>query len=160
MVAGLMRTVVRDNIVDSFWPDDNACGRLTANIRLSSMELRKSGSTAMSSELRGILLVVAGQDYEREKRTITDRLDDYEALILEIAKVKRFDLAIWIEGSDSGFRRDETDLNFLERARLVKGEMKYTHRNAFHEYRLTRRGTELAAKLRRIAEKKAQNQPR
>jgi len=107
----------------------------------------------MSSELSRILHGVARRDYEREKRAIADRLYVYQALILEIAKVKRFDLAIWVEGSDSGFRKDEADLGFLERAHLVKGEMNYTHRNAFREYRLTRRGTELAAKLQRITAK-------
>jgi len=127
---------------------------------LRNSEGTPTGGRLMSSELRGILLGVAKQDYEREKGTITDKLDDYEALILEIAKVKRFDLAIWIEGSDPGFRKDEADLSVLEKARLVKGETNYTHRNAFNEYRLTRRGTELAAKLQRIAEKKRRNQVR
>ena len=101
----------------------------------------------MSSDLRQILHKVAEEDYESEEQAIERGLDRYKSLILEIARVKRFDLAISVEGSDTGFQTDERALSFLERASLVKGEVNYTHRNAYREYRLTKKGAELAAKL-------------
>ena len=101
----------------------------------------------MSFDLKEILHRIAEEDYESEKEEIQGRLDRYKSLILEIARVKRFDLAIWVEGSDIQSQKDEKDLNFLERANLVKGQMNYTHHNAYREYQLTKKGAELATKL-------------
>jgi hypothetical protein len=101
----------------------------------------------MSFDLKQVLRRVAEEDYESEEEAIERGLDRYKTFILEIARVKRFDLAIWVEGSDTGFQKDERDLSFLERANLVKGEMNYTHHNAYREYRLTRKGAELATRL-------------
>jgi len=99
------------------------------------------------SDLRHILRTVAKEDYENEDEAIEHGLERYKSLILEVARVKRFDLAVWVEGSDTGFQKDLRDLTFLERANLVKGEMNYTHHNAYREYRLTEEGTELATRL-------------
>jgi hypothetical protein len=101
----------------------------------------------MSFDLKEILRRVVEEDYESEKEEIEDRLDRYKSIILKIAKDKTFDLAIWVEGSETQFQQSEKDLNFLERGNLVKGQMKYTHHNAYREYRLTKKGAELATKL-------------
>ncbi|MCW4018212.1 MAG: hypothetical protein NWF00_05995 [Candidatus Bathyarchaeota archaeon] len=42
---------------------------------------------------------------------------------------------------------EQKDLDMLEKANLVKGKTKYTHRNAYREYELTEKGAELAEKL-------------
>lgn len=107
----------------------------------------ESYNARMSFDLKQILRKVAEEDYTREKEEIERGLDRYKALILEIARVKRFDLAIWVEGSGTRFQKDERDLDFLGRAKLVKGELKYTHRNAYREYQLTKEGAEIATKL-------------
>jgi hypothetical protein len=103
----------------------------------------------MSSDLKQILRKVAEEDYESEEEEIERGIDRYKALILEIARVKRFDLAIWVEGVDTPFRKNERDLSFLERANLVKGEIRFTRdsHNAYREYQLTKKGAELATKL-------------
>ena len=101
----------------------------------------------MSLDLRQVLRRVAKEDYASERQGIERELDRYKALILEIARVKRFDLAISVEGSDTRFQKDKRDLSFLERANLVRGEMHYTHRNAYREYQLTKKGAELANSL-------------
>jgi hypothetical protein len=101
----------------------------------------------MSFDLKRILHRIAEEDYESERKDIEQGLDRYKALLLEIARVKTLDLAIWVEGSDTRFQKDERDLSFLERANLVKGRMNYTHRNAYREYQLTKKGAELATKL-------------
>jgi len=101
----------------------------------------------MSSDIKEILRRIAEEDYESEKQEIDGRLDRCKSLILEIAKVKRFDLAISVEGSDTQFQKDEKDLNFLERGNLVKGKTSYTRHNAYREYQLTKKGDELATKL-------------
>jgi hypothetical protein len=101
----------------------------------------------MSFDLKELLRRVTEEDYESEKEEIEGRLDRYKSL--DIAKVKRFDLAISVEGANTRFQKDERDLNFLERANLVKGKMNFTRdgHNAYREYQLTKKGAELAAKL-------------
>ena len=51
----------------------------------------------MSLDLKEVLRRVAEEDCESEKEEIEGRLDRYKSLILEIARVKGFDLAIEIE---------------------------------------------------------------
>jgi hypothetical protein len=102
----------------------------------------------MSSELKTILKRVAEEDLKSEETDIRERLPHYKSLILKIEKAKKFDLAIWVEGSElKDLKKYERDLNLLERSNLVKGKMKYTERTAYREYTLTRKGTELAKKL-------------
>jgi len=112
----------------------------------------------MSSDLRQILRRVAQEDYAREEKAIERGLDRYKTFLLEIARVKTFDPAIWIEGSNTGFQKDERELSILERANLVKGETNFTHHNAYREYRLTKKGAELAARL--LNEKTNRRTPR
>ena len=92
---------------------------------------------------------VAKEDYKSADEAIEHGLERYKSLILKVARVKRFDLAVWVEGSDTGFQRDLSDLTFLEKANLVKGETNYTRHNAYREYRLTKDGAELATRLRK-----------
>jgi hypothetical protein len=102
----------------------------------------------MSSELKTILERVAEEDFKSEKTDIGERLPHYKSLILQIEKTKKLDLAISVEGSQvKDLKKYKTDLNFLERSNLVKGETKYTERTTYREYTLTRKGTELAKKL-------------
>lgn len=99
-----------------------------------------------SSDLSAILKKVAEEDYKNENAEIEEGLERHKSLILKIAKVKKFDLAIWVEGSETHLKY-EKDLNLLERGNLVKGQIRYTERNAYREYKLTKKGTELAKKL-------------
>jgi hypothetical protein len=102
----------------------------------------------MPSDLEAILRKVAEEDYKSEIRDIEDGLERYKSLILKIAKAKKWDLLVWIEGTIlKDLKKYEKDLNLLERANLIKGQMKYTERNAYREYQLTKKGNELAKKL-------------
>jgi hypothetical protein len=101
-----------------------------------------------SSELKAILNQVAEEDYASEELKIEKSLLRFNSLLLEIAKAKKWDLAIWVEGTDVKYAEDyEKDLNLLERGNLIKGKLKYTERNAYREYQLTKKGAELVAKL-------------
>jgi hypothetical protein len=103
---------------------------------------------AMSSELKTILEKVAEEDYEHEKTLIEERLEHFRSLLLKIAKARNWDFPVWIEGAEpADLKKYEADLNLLERANLVKGQMKYTEHNAYREYRLTKKGEELAKTL-------------
>ena len=103
----------------------------------------------MSSNLKGILNKVVEEDYASEEVEIEKNLSLFKSLLLEIAKVKTWDLAIWVEGTDvKSAEKYEKNLNLLERGNLVKGKLKFTERNAYREYQLTKKGFELVKKLR------------
>lgn len=106
----------------------------------------------MSSLLKAFLDEVAEEDFEREKEEINQRarkgLPRLKALILAIKKGKIYDLVILAEGSvPRGVKKIEEDLNMLERANLIKGEMKFCDRDTYRRYVLTKKGDDLAESL-------------
>jgi hypothetical protein len=102
----------------------------------------------MSLDLKNILDKVVEEDYKQKEEKIEKRLENFKVLLRDIAKAKKWDLAIWVEGSNvNGIEEYEKDLNLLERGNLVKGKMKFTERNAYREYQLTKKGSELLEKL-------------
>ena len=103
-----------------------------------------------SSDLKTILDKIIEEDYKQKELEIEKRFEHFKTLLSEIAKAKRWDLAIWVEGSKvESVEKYEKDLNLLERGNLVKGKMKFTERNAYREYQLTKKGSELLAKLQK-----------
>lgn len=97
-----------------------------------------------------ILTQVAKEDYASEELEIEKSLTRFKSLLFEIARAKKWDLAIWVEGTAvSDAEKVEKDLNLLERGNLVKGKMKFTERNAYREYQLTKKGNELLKKLQK-----------
>ena len=102
----------------------------------------------LSSELKARLDRVIEEDYKLEETRLEASMPRMKALLLEVARVKKLDFLIWMEGTkQSDLNRDEADLNVLERANLIKGQTKYTHRNVYRQYELTQKGAELAEKL-------------
>jgi DNA-binding HxlR family transcriptional regulator len=101
----------------------------------------------MSVDLKRMLQKVAEEDYQSENVQIEERLDRYKSLILRIAKAKKWDFPVWVEGSETHLTEDESDLNMLERSNLIKGQIRYTERNAYREYSLTKKGADLAKRL-------------
>ena len=104
----------------------------------------------MSSELKSTLKNAVEEDYKKKVKDIEERLERYESLILKIGKLKKLDLAVFVEGEET-HSEHEKDLSLLEKGNLIKGQMKYTERNAYLEYTLTKKGAELAKKLSKKA---------
>jgi predicted transcriptional regulator len=103
-----------------------------------------------SSDLETILKQVAEEDYASEELEIEKNLLRFKSLLLEIAKAQKWDLAIWVEGANvKDAEKYEKTLNLLERGNLVKGKLKYTERDAYREYQLTKKGFELLKKLQK-----------
>jgi hypothetical protein len=103
-----------------------------------------------SSDLKTILDKVLEEDYQRKELEVEKRFEHFKFLLREIARAKKWDLAIWVEGSKvKGVEKYEKDLNLLERSNLIKGKMKFTERNAYREYQLTKKGSELLEKLQK-----------
>ena len=102
----------------------------------------------MSSELKIILDKVIDEDYKQKELAIEKRFEHFKALLHEIARAKKWDLAIWVQGSEvNDVKKYEKDLNLLERGNLVKGKMKFTEHNAYREYQLTKKGSDLIKKM-------------
>jgi hypothetical protein len=104
----------------------------------------------MSSELKTMLQKVAQEDCEQAEKALEAGTQRIQSLLLKIAASKKLDALIWFEGTRSEeINKDEADLSMLERANLIKGQIKYTHRNAYRQYELTKKGSELAEKLQK-----------
>ena len=104
----------------------------------------------MSLDLKSILDKVLEEDCKQKEGEIEKRLKNFSVLLRDIAKAKKWDLAIWVEGSNlKGVDEYESNLNLLERGNLIKGKMKFTERNAYREYQLTKKGSELLKKLQK-----------
>ncbi len=108
----------------------------------------------MSSDLKAILSKVIEEDYKRKELEIEKRFEEtrfarFKSLLQEIAKAKKWDLAISVEGEKNveGVEKYEKDLNLLERGNIIKGELKLTEHNAYREYQLTKKGSDLLKKL-------------
>ena len=103
----------------------------------------------ISSKLKIILMEVVEEDCQKKKLEIEKSLLRFKSLLLEIARTKKLELAISVIGSHVEASEDEKALELLERGKLVKGKRKYTEHNAYCEYQLTKKGSELLKKLQK-----------
>jgi hypothetical protein len=102
----------------------------------------------MSSELKTMLNEVAVEDNKLKESEFEEGINRYKSLPLKMAKEKKLDIIISFEGTQQrDLNKNERDLNVLERAHLVEGQAKYTHRNVYRQYELTLKGAELVEKL-------------
>jgi hypothetical protein len=102
----------------------------------------------MSSELKMLLKKVVVEDNERTEIDLEEGINRYKSLLLKLAKEKTLDIIYSVQGTEQpDLNKNKRDLDVLERAHLVKGQTKYTHRNEYRQYELTIEGAELAEKL-------------
>ncbi len=102
----------------------------------------------MSSELKIMLSKVAAEDNEREEADFEEGMDRYKSFLIKLAKDKTLDIIFSVEGTEQpDVNKNRRDLDVLEKAHLVKGQTKYTHRNEYRQYELTTKGVELVEKL-------------
>ena len=88
------------------------------------------------------------EDSKLKEKELEEGFDRYKSLLLKMAKDKSLDITTSVEGTEQpDLNKNELDLNVLERAHLVKGQTKYTHRNEYRQYELTTKGAELVEKL-------------
>src|SRR5665647_1534910 len=102
----------------------------------------------MSSELKMMLKKIALEDNERNETDFEEGINRYKSLLLKLSKEKTLDIIYSVEGTEQhDSNKNKQDLNVLERAHLVKGQTKYTHRNEYRQYELTTEGAELVEKF-------------
>ncbi len=101
----------------------------------------------MSSELKSILVETIKEEYQNKRNEIEKRINQYAALLLKIAEHKKYNLSVWVGGDETHWCT-ENDLTLLEKANLIQGKMKYTEHNAYYEYTLTTKGTQIIRQLK------------
>ena len=102
----------------------------------------------MSSELKILLSKIVVEDNARREIELGEGINRYESLLLEVARVKPFDILVSSEGAEQGnLKQTALDLDILERARLVKGKTKETNHNEYRQYEITAKGAELIEKI-------------
>jgi hypothetical protein len=77
----------------------------------------------LSAELKARLYKVAEEDCKREETKHEGNLTLMKELILKIAHMTTFDVAIWVDGTKRDeLNKDEENLNMLEQANLIKSQ--------------------------------------
>lgn len=102
----------------------------------------------MSSELKNLLSKIVAEDNTLREIELGEGINRYTSLLVEVARVKPFDILVTSEGTEQGnMKQTALDLDVLERAHLVKGKTKETSHNVYRQYELTAEGEELVKKL-------------
>jgi hypothetical protein len=102
----------------------------------------------VSVELKTLLDAAVEEDFKRAKAAVEQRLTQFRDLLLKVTEAKALDVVVWFEGTkEPASSQDAADLDLLERVKLVKSEMRYTHPNFYRRFELTSEGAELAGKL-------------
>ena len=102
----------------------------------------------MSLELKSLLSTVAVEDNTRKEIEFEEGINRYKSLLIKLAKDKTLDIIYSVEGTEQpDVNKNKRDLDILERAHLVKGQTKYTHRNEYRQYELTPEGAEIVEKF-------------
>ncbi len=102
----------------------------------------------MSQELKSKLYNVAEENKEREKKEFDEGIERYKSLLIKVSKVRPFDMMPQAEGPEFyNVKQMIKDLNVLERASLLKSELKETFRSEYRQYDLTLEGAQLVEKL-------------
>ena len=95
-----------------------------------------------------MLTNVALKESERKVTDFEKDIDSYKSLLQKLAEDKKIDVLFSVQGVGApDSNRIKQELELLEKAHLVKGQTKYTHRNEYRQYELTAEGIELAKKL-------------
>ncbi|MGD6852162.1 MAG: hypothetical protein ACQCN6_08910 [Candidatus Bathyarchaeia archaeon] len=92
--------------------------------------------------------MVAEEDKARELKDFDEGFERYRSLLIRVAKMRPFDMMPQAEGpAFYDVKQVMHDLAVLERAHLLKGELKETARSEYHQYDLTAEGEQLVEKL-------------
>ena len=100
----------------------------------------------MSSELKSILIDFVEEECQNKLKDINNNLERFQELLLKISRQKNYHLTLWVVGEDMHWGV-EKDLDLLENADLITGEMGYSDQSGYRNYTLTDKGKSLVQKL-------------
>jgi hypothetical protein len=96
--------------------------------------------------LKRILQHQIDSEFERSSRELEQNLSQYVKVLMDVDKLGRYAVMITVEGKDVS----EPMLRYfdlLEKSGMLKGELKFTHRNIERIYTITGTGKDLLDKL-------------
>ena len=100
----------------------------------------------MSSELKSILIDFVEEECQNKLKDINNNLERFQELLLKISRQKNYHLTLWVVGEDMHWGV-EKDLDLLEKADLITGEMGYSDQSGYRIYTLTDKGKGIVQKL-------------
>jgi hypothetical protein len=100
----------------------------------------------LSSELKSVLVEVIEEECQNKLKDVNNNLGRFQELLLKVSRQKKFHLTLWAVGEDTHLGV-EKDLDLLEKADLIIGEMGYSDQSGYREYTLTDKGNRLVQKL-------------
>jgi hypothetical protein len=100
----------------------------------------------LSSELKSILIDVIEEECQKKLKDLNNNLERFEDFLLKISKQKQYHLTLWVVGEDTHWGV-EKDLDLLEKADLITGEMGYSDQSGYRIYTLTDKGKGIVQKL-------------
>ena len=100
----------------------------------------------MSIELKSLLVDTIEKECKNRLIDIKNNLARFQEILLKISEQKKYKLTLWVVGEDTNWEV-EKDLDLLEKAELIIGEMGYSDQSGYREYSLTEKGKKIVQKL-------------
>lgn len=100
----------------------------------------------MSIELKSLLVDTIEKECKNRLIDIKNNLVRFQEILLKISEQKKYKLTLWVVGEDTNWEV-EKDLDLLEKAELIIGEMGYSDQSGYREYSLTDKGKKIVQKL-------------
>ena len=100
----------------------------------------------MSIELKSLLVDTIEKECKNRLDDIKNNLARFQEILFKISEQKKYKLTLWVVGEDTNWEV-EKDLDLLEKAELIIGEMGYSDQSGYREYSLTDKGKKIVQKL-------------
>ena len=100
----------------------------------------------MSIELKSLLVDTIEKECKNRLDDIKNNLARFQEILFKISEQKKYKLTLWVVGEDTNWEV-EKDLDLLEKAELIIGEMGYSDQSGYREYSLTEKGKKIVQKL-------------
>jgi hypothetical protein len=97
--------------------------------------------------LKELLYEEICEEFEKAHHRVNEKIPLYTRLLLRTEKLGSWAVPLFIQGQQSRNLR-LIDLDLLERLGLLEGKIKFTHRNAYKNFRLTTKGKSLVKRIK------------
>ena len=96
--------------------------------------------------MKSLLVDTIEKECKNRLIDIKNNLTRFQEILLKISEQKKYKLTLWVVGEDTNWEV-EKDLDLLEKAELIIGEMGYSDQSGYREYSLTEKGKKIVQKL-------------
>ena len=96
--------------------------------------------------MKSLLVDTIEKECKNRLDDIKNNLARFQEILFKISEQKKYKLTLWVVGEDTNWEV-EKDLDLLEKAELIIGEMGYSDQSGYREYSLTEKGKKIVQKL-------------